>query len=187
MQLQWMELRNFQIWVITLFPKVAGQLSAPWTSLFFEVGDLTKLLPQLERLLGEKPRLFWSVEYKVIYSSWVLEDRGCTGSSWIDFYLVSLLGSAQVGIHQFQHVHTYYPSRSKQKEIEFTSVAGNKLLWSGHEEEEWLQCCQSNQGPLEPHRALHQTSEALAIRDDNSIRHDQAKERYDPTADKMGA
>lgn len=132
--------------MIILFPKAAGQLSAPWALLLFKVGDLTELLPPLERLLGEKPGLFG--QYKVIYSSWVLEDRGCTHSSWIDFYLVSLLGSTQVGTHRFQHVHPYYPSRSKQKEIEFTLVAGNKLLWPGHEEEGWLQCCQSNQGPF---------------------------------------
>lgn len=150
-------------------------------------GRFNKTVATIREAPGWKSWAVWSVEYKVIYSSWVLEDRGCSHSSWIDFYLVSLLGSAQVGIHQFQRVHTYYPSRSKQKEIEFTFVAGNKLLWPGHEEEEWLQCCQSNQGPLEPLRALHQTSEALAVRDDNFIRHDQAKGRYDPTADKMGA
>lgn len=170
-------------------PLSKSSWAAP-SSLSFAIlrgGGFNKTVATIREALGWKTWAFWSVKYKVIYSSWVLEDRGCTGSSWIDFYLVSLLGSAQVGIHQFQHVHTYYPSRSKQKEIELTSVAGNKLLWSGHEEEEWLQCCQSNQGPLEPHRALHQTSEALAIGDDNFIRHDQAKQRYDPTADKMGA
>lgn len=125
---------------------------AALSSLSFAVlrgGWFNKTVVTIREALGWKTRAVWSVEYKVICSSWVFEDRGCTHSSWIDFYLVSLLGSTQVRTHQFQHVHPYYPSRSKQKEIEFTFVAGNKLLWPGHEEEEWLQCCQSNQGPLE--------------------------------------
>lgn len=45
--------------------KSSWAFSAPWASLFFEVGDLTKLLPQLGRLLGEKPGLFgqWSTRW----------------------------------------------------------------------------------------------------------------------------
>lgn len=150
--------------------------------------EFSATVATIREAVGWKSRLFGQSSARWFTADLqVFEDRGYTRSSWIDFFLVSLLDSTQVGIQPFQHVPPYYPSRSKQKEIEFTFVAGNKLLWSGHEKEKWLQCCESNQGPLEPHRALCQTSKAFAMRDDNFIRDDQAKERYDQAADKIGA
>lgn len=101
--------------MIIVFPKGAGQLSAPWASLVSEVGNLMQLLPQLERLLGEKPRLFGQSSARWFTAERYLKIEGAHALLELIFFLVSLLDSTQVGIHQFQHVLPYYPLQVKTK------------------------------------------------------------------------
>lgn len=89
-------------------------LSSPSFAIFWG-GEFNATVATIRETPGWKTQAVWSVKCQVIYSWEVFQDRGCTRSSWIDFFLVSLLDSTRVGIHQFQHVLPYYPLQVKTK------------------------------------------------------------------------
>lgn len=154
-------------------PKVTGQLSAPVLS---RVGNSMQPLPQLERLLGEKLRLFGQSSTRWFTASRNLKTEVAHAPLASIFFLVSLLGSTQVGIHQFQHVPSHYPSRLEGREIELTSAARDKVQRKRNG-------CQF----LSAIRARRTGSSAPnpVMRGDNFICHHQAEGKHDQAADKI--
>lgn len=137
-----------------------------------------QLLPQLERLLGEKPRLLGQSSTRWFTASRYLKTEVAHAPLALIFFLVSLLGLTQVGIHQFQNVPLHYPSRLEGKEIELTSATRDKVQ-------------RNRNGCHVPSaiRARRTDSSApnLVMRRDNFIRHHQAKGKHNQAAAKLWA